>query len=281
MFREISSTIVPSSSPAFLVGATYTPSRRAHRLYILDSQQLAVYPFSLDFMGRLHLRVLTSCKGIVCCRSTYLMGGRTFYYICNPVTRTWRNPPPFRNSPPRYHSTVLGSVTRTSTTIVPQLDFYGLAFDSATRSSFNVAKSNWSIIDLPSRPENSDDPYHWSLAGSDGNVFPAYKKDLSLWKLNEEHNMSWSELQLFPRSLREENTRRLNSLSRRSSFVGTEVVANSCGWILVYMRGCKMIVFDAKGGLVLCIQDKLLDFFDHIGQSWIAYGYEINNVWWP
>ncbi|GLJ51604.1 hypothetical protein SUGI_1096780 [Cryptomeria japonica] len=342
MFRDISSTLVPSSSPAFLVGAAYSPhSRKTHRLYLLDSRPLGVYPFSLDFLGRGRFSVLTSCKGILCCRSSYTQGGPTFFYIFNPLTRTslsLRSPPDPKRLPPY----------RSSFDFVRYLGFYGLAFDSATRSYilvigynnpingernnmemqiydsctnewtlinmnlsnpiipsrggiyskgnfywingdssmiitfhvavFNVANRNWSIIELPSRPENSGDPSHWHLTGSDGNVLVAYKKDLSLWKLDEEDN-SWSELQLFPRSLREENMRRLNDHSRRN--LGTEVVANSCGWILVYMGGCKMIVFDAQGRIILCIQGKLLEFFHDIGRSWNVFGYEINNVWWP
>ncbi|GLJ51601.1 hypothetical protein SUGI_1096720 [Cryptomeria japonica] len=317
MFREISSTLVPSSSPAFLVGATYSPYRgKTHRLYLLDSQPLGVYPFSLDFLGRGRFSVLTSCKGILCCRSSHTQGGPTLYYIFNTLTRTSLSlrPPPDHKRLPPY---------RSPSDFVRYLGFYGLEFDSATRSCilvigynnpingemnnmemqiydsytnewslinmnlsnpiipsrggiyskgsfywingdssmiitfhlavFNVANRNWSIIELPSGPENSGNPSHWNLTGSDGNVLVAYKKDLSLWKLDEQNN-SWSELHLFPRSLREENMRRLNDHSRRN--LGIEVVGNSCGWILVYMGGCKMIVFDAQGRIILCIQGR-------------------------
>ncbi|XP_057861833.2 F-box/kelch-repeat protein At1g57790-like [Cryptomeria japonica] len=337
MFREISSTIVPSSSPAFLVGPTYSHSEKTHRLYLLDSQPLGVYPFSLDFLGPGCFSVLTSCKGILCCRSSYT----PFFYIFNPLTRaslSLMSPADPIRLPHKL----------SSFDFVRYLGFYGLAFDSATRSCilvigynnpingernnmemqiydsytnewslinmnlsnsiipstggiyskgsfywingdssmiitfhlavFNVANRNWSIIQLPSGPENSGEPSHWNLTGSDGNVLVAYKKDLSLWKLDEENN-SWSELHLFPRSLREENMRRLNDHSRRN--LGIEVVVNSCGWILVYMGGCKMIVFDAQGRIILCIQGKLLEFFQDIGCSWDVFGYEINNVWWP
>ncbi|GLJ51607.1 hypothetical protein SUGI_1096860 [Cryptomeria japonica] len=342
-------SLVPSSSPAFLVGATFSSKRaNTHRLYILDSQPLGVYPFSLDFLGHERFSVLTSCKGILCCRSSYKQGGPSFFYIFNPLTRKSLslrppcNPKRLPPDPNRFPH------MRSSFNFVRYLGFYGLAFDSATRrcilvigynnpingernnmemqiydsytnewtlinmnlsnpiipsrggiysnghfywingdssmiisfhlAVFNVANRNWSIIQLPSGPDNSGDPSHWNLTGSDGNVLVVYKKDLSLWKLDEENN-SWSELHLFPRSLREENMRRLNDHSRRN--LGIEVVANSCGWILVYMSGCKMIVFDAQGRIILCIQGKLLEFFKDIGWSWGVFGYEINNVWWP
>ncbi|GLJ51603.1 hypothetical protein SUGI_1096740 [Cryptomeria japonica] len=102
------------------------------------SLPLGVYPFWLDFLGRGRFSVLTSCKGILCCRSSHTQGDPTLYYISNPLTRTSLSlrPPPDPKRLPPY---------RSPSDFVRYLGFYGLAFDSATRSCILVIAYNNTI----------------------------------------------------------------------------------------------------------------------------------------
>ncbi|GLJ51593.1 hypothetical protein SUGI_1096560 [Cryptomeria japonica] len=255
MFRQISSTLVPSSSPAFFIGnkrEKYFPHTLSHSLFLLHSEPLGVYPLSLDFMGSEIGGVLTACKNILCCLSRYVKREPCSYYICNPLTTTWIKLPPLPYPIPRisefkFHGLAFSSATRSCILVIGcnfpingeknnmvmeiydsdtnewtlinmnlrisifpwQEGLYStgrfywanvtvgedtdiLAFDIAV---YNIVEKNWEIIKLPRR---SDCLFYWNLTGYDGNVIVVDNSDLSLWKLNEEHESgeryNWLEL---------------------------------------------------------------------------------------
>lgn len=158
-------------------------------------------------------------------------------------------------------------------------------------AAFNVAEKSWDVI---KQPENF---CYGKLTGHDGNVILVDDKDLSLWKLNEdagnEKGYCWLELEVFSRSLYEEfilNQRNVvHSFSRQrnphvnvgSSYSYSQVVVNSCGWILVHIYQKMLVVADREGRVMRRIKGKLLKVFEQAASPLPLHGYEINNIWWP
>ncbi|GLJ24017.1 hypothetical protein SUGI_0457520 [Cryptomeria japonica] len=100
-FKSISSAVSScNSSPAFLIeGLSFAHMKNfvLNDLYLLQSAPTSRrHRLSLDFLGALNGSVVTSCKSLLCysCYDKGAPDAPSLFYICNPVTRTWKMLPP-------------------------------------------------------------------------------------------------------------------------------------------------------------------------------------------
>ncbi|GLJ24792.1 hypothetical protein SUGI_0474040 [Cryptomeria japonica] len=148
---------------------------------------------------------------------------------------------------------------------------------------FDVAERHWATIRKPRREDPWDSTWAptqclWKLTGHDTNVVLVHLKDISMWKLNEDEEYSWSELQAFPRILYRHDTTTYNHL-RWLRFKHPEVIVNSCGWVLLLMHGSRFVMFDGKGRMELNSKLKLERCYAKSDYRMSLHAYEINNIW--
>ncbi|GLJ24016.1 hypothetical protein SUGI_0457510 [Cryptomeria japonica] len=313
-FKRISfADISCNPSPAFLIGGlsfAHTKNSVLNDLYLLQSTPLLGAP-----------------------------DAPSLFYICNPVTRTWKMLPPLVELRSRqdfiglafdsFRKTFLlitGEYMRHENQNTVVMEMYDSETDSWSKleintpislfptgegvysrgrfywinqtivgsmlrldvAAFNVAERSWDVINQP------EHFCYGKLTGYDGNVILVDNKDLSLWKLNEdvkEKEYSWLEFEVFPRNLYEEfglkKENVVNEFSRQRnpqvglSYNHSQVVVNSCGWILIHLYQKKLVVVDAEGRTMRSIEGKLLTLFEQAASPLPLHGYEVNNVWWP
>ncbi|GLJ34671.1 hypothetical protein SUGI_0697390 [Cryptomeria japonica] len=112
-FQRIIQFVHPCSTPAFIICRLY-PSHRINsfnnNLYLLQPPSNShLHRLSLKILAPDSINVVASCKSVLCCSKDE---APTLFYICNPVTKTWKELPP-----PKLR----------------RYDFIGLAFDGSTR----------------------------------------------------------------------------------------------------------------------------------------------------
>ncbi|XP_057846755.2 F-box protein At5g49610 [Cryptomeria japonica] len=333
-FQRITQFVHPSSTPAFLIGRLL-PSQwinfHNNNLYLLQPVSNShVYKLSLEFLARDSINVVTSCKSVLCCSKD---GAPTLFYLCNPVTKTWKKlPPPTQLRRYDFIGLSFDCSTRTCILIIGRTiivgednnmvmeiynsqtnawtklqmntirSFYPLGEGvysrgnfywnnsiqlGPTRSrldvvSFDVRKKYWDVI---TRPQISDEYLsqyfnQWQLSGYDGKVVLVYKKDLRLWRLNEDvGDDRWSELPELPRSL----CREVLYTGIENDFGSlrcAQVVVNSSGWICVHLPRNKIVVFDEEGRVMQKIEGRQMTMFTGTCPTSVR-AFEINNVWWP
>lgn len=130
IFKSISSAVSPcNTSPAFLIGGlsfTHMKNSVLNDLYLIQSAPTScMHRLSTDFLGAFNGSVATSCKSILCFLSNDKGGleAPSLFYICDPVTRTWKMLPP-----------LVGFRSRQ--------DFIGLLLDSFTRRFILITGGN-------------------------------------------------------------------------------------------------------------------------------------------